>query len=226
MKAVQDAHGFVYDYANFLWVPMRGGANGSLVVAGSAGTAPTQGVVGPTATFASMQDALCIAQFNSPDIVLAAGQVAVLQGTSAGFVRIAEQFSPGAEDNTNAILATVPKPLATSTYTATATTSLGAANAGNLKASSGNLFSFSAQNTNALTRWLFFCNTAGTPTGATAAAIIPFMLPSNSQVTIGEDFFGQTGINFATGIAFAFMTTLAGGTLGTAGECFLTARTK
>jgi hypothetical protein len=194
---------YVYNlvWTGAVWVPMLGSASG-------------------------LATTLSEGQYNTPDIVLANLGTAPLQLTSAGFTRVAEQFSAGAEDNTNAILASVLKPLAVSTYCASVSTNLGAANAANVKASAGNVFSFSVQNTNANPRWLYLVNTAGTPTGASAAAVIPFLVPSNGQVTVGEDFFGTTGINFATGIGAAMMTTLAGGTLGTAGECFWTVRFK
>ncbi len=201
-----------------IWVPMLGTAAGAVVISGAAGgaVAAADNMVNPTAS-----------QFLAYPLVFDGTTWDRLRGTSvAGAANSVEQLAPGAEDNTNGIYATVPKPLAVNTYCASVSTNQGAANATNAKASAGNLFSITAINTNAAARYLFFVNTAGTPTGASASLIMPMLCPSGAQVTLGEDFFGQTGINFATGIGLAMMTTLAGGTLGTAGETFWTARYK
>jgi hypothetical protein len=150
-----------------------------------------------------------------------------LRGTSvAGAANIAEQLAPGAEDNTNNIIAGIPRPLAVSTYTASTATNKGAVATRAEKASAGNLFSGWFYNTNAATRWLFLCNIATDPVAGTAALYNPIPIPSGVMVMIGEEIWGQTGLPFSTGIGVAFMTTQAGGTLATAGETWWTVRYK
>ncbi len=200
-----------------LWVPMLGAADGSIIVGGAAGSvAAADNMANPTA-----------GQGLSYGFVYDGTTWDRWRGTSvAGAGNVTEQLAPSAEDNSNGVYAVVEKPLAASTYCASVSTNQGAANATNVKASAGNLFSITAINTNALARYVFFVNTAGTPVAGSASLIMPMLVPSGSQVTLGEDFFGQTGIQFSTGIGLAMMTTLAGGTLGTAGECYWTARFK
>ena len=211
-----DSRGFVW--TGTVWVPMLGAASGAVVVSGSAAgvVVAADNMANPTA--GQMLDYLFLYDGATWDR---------WQGTSvAGAGNVAEQLAPGAEDNTNAIYAVVEKPLAVSTYCASVATNLAAVNAANVKASAGNLFSVYTYNTNAAARFLFFVNTAGTPTGASTTLIAPLLVPTGAQVFMGEDIFGQTGINFATGIGLAMMTTAAGGTLATAGETWWTARYK
>jgi len=150
---------------------------------------------------------------------------AVTVGGTTG-IAVIEQNAPQAEDNTNGIYAVVPKPLAVATYTASVAINKGAANAANVKASAGNLFSVYAYNTNAAARFLFLVDTAGAPVAGSASYLAPILVPAGAQVLVGEDIFGQTGVQFSTGIGLAFMTTVGGGTLSTAGETFWTARYK
>lgn len=214
------------DATGTLWLPIRVDANGNLQVVGlgAGGTAYAQGRVGPSSTTADILDAYAVGQYNTPDLVLANGQIAAMQFTSAGYLRGAEQFAPAAEDNTRGVIATIPKPLAVSTYCASTDTNQGAVNARTIKGSAGNVFSGWFHNTNAATRWLFFVNATTTPTGASASIYNPIPIPSGQTVLVGEEIFGQSGIPFSTGIGFCFMTTQAGGTLGTAGETFWTIR--
>lgn len=201
-----------------VWVQMAGTATGAVVVStsGSAPVTAADNLANPTASeilsFPFLFDGTTWDRW---------------RGTSvAGAGNVAEQLAPSAEDNSNGIIAQIPKPLAVSAYCASVSTNQGAANATSVKASSGNLFSVYVYNMNGVARFLFFVNTAGTPTGASASLICPVLVPAGAQVFIGEEVFGQTGINFSTGIGLAMMTTVVGGTLGTAGECFWTARYK
>lgn len=190
------AHNYVFDGS--IWRPMAAAAGGG------AATVVAEG------------------RFNTPDIAVVNGALAELQLTSAGYLRVAEQFAPQAEDNTNGVYAEVVKPLAVSTYCKSASTNNGAANATNVKASAGNVFSLWAYNDNANPRWLFLVNTAGTPVAGSASLLCPILVLGKSQTWAGEDAFGTQGLNFTTGIGTAWMTTVGGGTLATAGECFST----
>ena len=195
---------------------------------GSAGVPFAQGKLAPisAADLATMLDAIAVGRFNTAGIAIADGQGAELQLTSGGFLKVAEQFAPQSEDNTNGVYAEIIKPLAVSTYCKSQSTNNGAANATNVKASAGNLFSLWAYNDNANPRWVFFVNTAGTPVAGSASALCPLLVPAKGWASIGEDELGTQGINFATGIGIAMMTTVGGGTLGTAGESFWTATFK
>ena len=107
--------GPVYDYVfdGTLWRPMLGTATGAVVVStsGSAAEAAADNMANPTAS-----------QLLAYPFVYDGATWDRLRGTSvAGAANIAEQLAAGAEDNTNNIIATVPKPLAVSTYTATRT---------------------------------------------------------------------------------------------------------
>ena len=211
-----DTRNFVW--TGTVWVPMLGAAGGAVIVSGASG--------GPVAAADNMANPTA-GQFLSYPFLYDGATWDRWQGTSvAGAGNVAEQLAPSAEDNTNGVYAIVEKPLATSTYCASVSTNQGAANATNVKASTGNLFSVYVYNTNGLARFLYFVNTAGTPVAGSASLIAPVLVPAGGQVFVGEDIFGQSGINFSTGIGLAMMTTVGGGTLATAGECFWTARYK
>ena len=212
--------GPVYDYVfdGTLWRPMLGTATGAVVVStsGSAAEAAADNMANPTAS-----------QLLAYPFVYDGATWDRLRGTSvAGAANIAEQLAAGAEDNTNNIIATVPKPLAVSTYTATTDQNQGAVNTRNLKAAAGNLFSMWLYNTNAAARFCFLVNLATAPVAGSASAYLPILVPAGGQVFVGEEIFGQTGLPFATGIGLAFMTTIGGGTLSTAGETYWPARFK
>jgi hypothetical protein len=122
-----------------------------------------------------------------------------------------------AVDNLNDILAVVQKPLAVSTYTPSKFQNLGANATLNVKATSGNVFAVKCHNINAAARYLQLHNTATTPGGG-AVPFLTFLIPASSERVIGAEFFSSQGIHFDTGIAFAFSTTEATYTAGTAAE--------
>lgn len=141
------------------------------------------------------------------------------RGTSvAGAGNVTEQLAPGAEDNTNNVIAGIPRLLATNTYVPSVNTNKGSVNSASVKATAGNVFKLRLYNTNAAARFAFLCNIATAPIAATASLLMPISVPPSGLVTLVD--FGVNGIQFTTGIGIAFMTTIAGGTLATAGECF------
>lgn len=129
----------------------------------------------------------------------------------------AVQLVGGAADGTNNVVVTVQKKIAASTYSPTTFSNLGANATLNVKGSTGNVYSVSCINTNAASRYLQLHNTATTPSAAAVPAL-SFLVPAGGQIVIGADFFTNEGINFSTGIAFAFSTTQNTYTAGTAGE--------
>jgi hypothetical protein len=192
-----------------------GGAGGGTVVTGS--TTPTDNQANPT-------NAIPAEAFNM--VFDGANWDKWLGSSVAGAGNVVEQLAPQYEDNANGIALVLPKPLAVATYCASVNTNKGVANAANIKNAPGNLFSVYAYNTNGAARFLFFVDSAGAPVAGSASLICPVLIPAGAQVYVGESDFGQGGINFPTGIGLAFMTTVGGGTLATAGETFWTARFK
>lgn len=147
------------------------------------------------------------------------GRRADLTTDANGLLWTHEYYAPGAEDNSNNVIATAQKPLAVSTYSYSVFTNFGANATLNVKATPGNVFSVKCHNLNAANRYLQLHNTATVPAGA-GVPLLTFLIPANAEVTIGNDFFGQQGLNFTTGIAFAFSTTEGTYTAGTAGDQF------
>ena len=87
----------------------------------------------------------------------------------------------------------------------------------NVKATAGNVFSISCNNANAATRYLQLHNTATVPAGG-AAPVFSFPVYSGGTTIIGTDYFTTAGVNFSTGIAFAFSTTRDTYTAGSSTE--------
>jgi len=121
---------------------------------------------------------------------------------------VIEQFIPSAEDNTLNVIAHVIKPLASAAYSPTYLqfigTGFGAAAAAIVKSSTGNIRSFKATNRNASSRYLQLFNSTSLPASGTTACQDQFLVPTGSMIIIGEDFFSTSGVNFSSGIVFAF----------------------
>ena len=145
------------------------------------------------------------------------GDYATVNTDSLGHVWNREGFAPGAEDNTNAVIAYIQKPLAVSTYTPTRFQNLGANITLNVKASAGNVFSLHCENLNAAKRYIQLHNTATTPAGG-AVPLYSFPVAAGGSIVIGTDFFTTSGVNFTTGIAFSFSTTAGTHTDGVAAD--------
>ena len=139
--------------------------------------------------------------------------------TTNDLLEIEEQFAPAAEDNTNSVIAQQILPLAVTTYAYSLFSNFGANATLNVKAGAGNVFSVKCHNLNAAARYLQLHNTATTP-AASAVPLYAILIPAGSEVTIGNDFFGHGGVNFTTGIAFAFSTTEGTYTAGVATDQF------
>lgn len=126
-------------------------------------------------------------------------------------------YIPGAEDNTNDVIAVVQRPLAVSTYGWTLFSDFGANATLNVKASAGNVFAIYCHNLNASARYIQLHNTATTPAGA-AVPTLSFYVAGSGVTIIDGSFLGQSGKHFSTGIAFAFSTTEGSYTAGTASD--------
>lgn len=128
-----------------------------------------------------------------------------------------EGYAAGAEDNTNGVFAFQVKPLAVSTYSPSQFSNLGANTTLNIKATTGNIFSLYAYQTNAAARFEQIHNTATVPSGG-AVPILSFLVGPSSDKLIGTEFFTQAGWNASLGLAFAHSTTFGTYTAGTAAD--------
>lgn len=133
----------------------------------------------------------------------------------SGALTTSDLYVYEAVDNVNGVLGVVLKPLSVSTYTPSKFQNLGANATLNVKATAGNVFAVKCHNINAGARYLQLHNTATTPGGG-AVPFLTFLIPASSERVIGAEFFSSQGIHFNTGIAFAFSTTEATYTAGTA----------
>lgn len=120
-------------------------------------------------------------------------------------LKVADQFSPQAEDNVNGVIAIVSKPLAVSTYALSNAVGLGAATKANVKASAGIVYAISATNVNAAVRYLLLHNKATAPV-ATDVPLQAWLIPVNSTIIVQVP---AAGIYCSTGIGWAISTTLA-----------------
>lgn len=138
-----------------------------------------------------------------------------LEQDSTGNLRSAEQYQAQAFDDNNAVVQVATKPLAVSTYSWSIFQNLGANATLNVKASTGNVFSIECHNVSGAARYFQIHNTATTPGGGAVPAETHFV-PAGGVLYLGNEYFGDNGLNFATGIAFACSTTEATHTAATA----------
>jgi hypothetical protein len=134
-----------------------------------------------------------------------------------GNLKTVEQQAAAAEDNTNQVIAYAVRPLSTSTYSWTRFQNYGANTTLNIKASAGNIFSLYAYQTNAAARFEQIHNTATTPAG-NAVPTHSFLVSPSGSTLIDSSFFGLSGDNHTTGLAFAHSTTFGIYVAGTAAD--------
>jgi len=144
------------------------------------------------------------------DIGLSGNRSTFVAGTinSDGALLVSETYVDGAVDEANDVYAIVQKPLAISTYTGSRFQNLGANTTLNVKAAAGNVFSIKVHNINAAARYFQLHNTSTTPSAA-AVPFLTFLIPAQSERTVGTEFFTEQGVHFDSGIAFAFSSTEA-----------------
>jgi len=153
--------------------------------------------------------------FHSSPVTRTNGQGGPLETDVIGNLRQAEQFAPNYEDGANSVAAVQFRTLANNSYTPSAFTNRGANNTLNVKSTTGVVASLTCFNTTASIRYLLLHNTATVPVN-TNVPQLSFLVPPNSQIVIGQDFFTNAGNYFATGIAFAISSTMDTLTLATA----------
>lgn len=114
--------------------------------------------------------------------------------------------SDGSDVSSSNPLPVVTPPLSVSTYSSDNFINLGASSTGVVKASAGNVFSLSSHNDNSSARYVQLHNLAANPTGG-AVPVYTFLVPGDSQIVIGTDFFTDAGSHFTVGIAFSYSAT-------------------
>ncbi len=94
--------------------------------------------------------------------------------------------------------------------------------AGLERPSAGNVFMFTVHNLNGATRYMQLHNKATAPANP-EVPLISIAVATGATVVLGSDFFGATGINFSTGIAYGFSTTELIYTAGAAADqtCYI-----
>lgn len=126
---------------------------------------------------------------------------------SSGYLKVVEQNAPAAEDNTNGVLASHPKPLATNTYAPTVYSNFaGSVTGAAIKASAGNLYTVWASNANGSVRYLQLHNATSKPSGGSVPVLV-FAIPAGGTLSIGGEFF-RFGVYFSTGITWTVSTTV------------------
>lgn len=94
-------------------------------------------------------------------------------------------------------------------------TILASANAGVIKASAGSVFSLLVVNRTTELRYFHLVDKATTPTNSDISlSQFPFAVPPNSTLPIGKSVFGDNGLPFTSGIAWANSLTDTTITLG------------
>lgn len=138
------------------------------------------------------------------------GDATVLQSDVNGNLKDTLATLVAGEDLTNNVLGTLPKPAASSTYSASRFGIFGTDVDLSVKASAGNLFSIVASNINAAVRYLQVHNKASAPSsGNTPVLSLP--IPAGSAtvpgyLTLGREIFGEGGSYLSTGIAIGIST--------------------
>lgn len=90
-----------------------------------------------------------------------------------------------------------------------ATTGTTQANGLVVKTSAGYIVSLYVYNTTASNVWAVLANQITIPTGFTTIIGTPVLVPASSAVILGNDFFGQGGFLFSTGISVGITTSEA-----------------
>lgn len=182
-----------------------------------ASTSTSSGLTTVTASLSGVLNTLPWAIYNSSSQIRTEGQGGPFQATSLGDIKVGESFAPAAEDNTNGVIATAEKPLVTTTYSWSRFQNLGANATLNVKSSPGNLYSIYCHNLAGVIRFFQVFNTTTIPAGG-AVPIYSFLVPISASIIVDSAFFGSTGMNFSTGLAFAFSTTEATMNTGSAAD--------
>lgn len=126
----------------------------------------------------------------------------------SGNTRVTQGTLAFGEDPTNNVIATANKPVASATYSPSYFTAQLNDVDISVKATAGNFLSFTVSNKNAADRYFQIHDKATAPASGETAKL-SFLVPAGGIRTEGKDFFGEGGINFATGIAVGISTVAA-----------------
>lgn len=159
-----------------------------------------------------------LAVYNASPTQRLESQAGPLQADSLGNLNVGLVTKLAGEDLTNDVMAVMQKPVVSTTYGWTTFQNLGANTTLNVKASAGNVYAVYCYNTTSTNRFIQLHNTATVPAFA-AVPTLTFLVPSSGSTLIGQEFFGQGGKNFATGIAFATSVSASTFISGAAADC-------
>lgn len=125
------------------------------------------------------------------------------------------------EDITNAVLGTLMKPVASSTYSPSSFQDFGTATTFSVKASAGNVYALAVSNANAAVRYMQLHNKASAPAGGDTAAA-SYLIPAGTAAApaireIPSVFFSPS-YYLSTGIGLAISTTATTYTAATNGD--------
>lgn len=155
-----------------------------------------------SATVTGFANNLPMARYNASPTARTEGQFGNLQADANGNLNVNIATLLSFEDQGNAVGQVVDKPLSVPTYTPDLDTSAAAEKSSITKASAGNLYSFTATNSNAAVRYLQFFNSTTVPADATVP-VLEFVVPANGS----KDYAWRFGRQFTTGIVWCFSTT-------------------
>lgn len=130
------------------------------------------------------------------------GRAAGVRITTSRFLKVSMGDLLSGEDQTNNVLQVVEKPNSVSTYTPDNDTSTALEASSVTKASAGNLYGFSASNTNATGHWIQFFNSTTLPADATVP-VLEFAI--SGEGTIEKEW--PKGRNFTTGMVWCISST-------------------
>lgn len=174
----------------------------ALKVDGSGVTQPVSGTVtasGPLTDTQLRASAVPVSLASAPSTAVTNAGTFAVQAAQSGTWTV----QPGNTANTTAWLVAEQAATAGGVSVSHAA-SAASTNATNVKASAGQLYGFSVQNTNAAARYIAFHNTAGTPT-AGSSVHSKYLIPGASAGA-GSNVFIPCGLAMGTGIAYTTVT--------------------
>lgn len=159
--------------------------------------------------FTGMLNTLPVGKYNITQPTLADASGITLQVDSRGNLRTINMSAPQAQDDLNQIIAVMTRPLIGTTYSHTLYTYFaGAVTKALILTGSRQAFSFFVTNRNASVRYFGLHNKATAPV-AGDAPLLTFMIPANSSLAIGNQFFTDAGVYFSSGLGWSIGTTVA-----------------
>lgn len=150
-------------------------------------------------------------EYNLTPPTIPDGGVGTAQADVHGNTKVVEQEIPLAEDNTNGVIAQLPKPLVSNTYNRLDYVAFGTVTNAQIKSGASQLYSFHLSSVEASTLYYFQLFNATSATGAPFLSIPITVATATAPqiITLGADFFGVAGKYLATGLSWGVSSTKA-----------------